>query len=39
MDEKLKILIPTDFSVQAEYAYLMVRKLAENTFSSCTQCT
>ncbi|MBK7435282.1 MAG: universal stress protein [Saprospiraceae bacterium] len=31
MDEKLKILIPTDFSVQAEYAYLMVRKLAEKT--------
>jgi len=26
--EKLKILIPTDFSVQAEYAYLMVKKLA-----------
>lgn len=25
----LKILIPTDFSVQAEYAYLMVQKLAE----------
>lgn len=27
--EHLKILIPTDFSVQAEYAYLMVKKLAE----------
>lgn len=27
--ESLKILIPTDFSVQAEYAYLMVKKLAE----------
>ncbi|MFN4121936.1 MAG: universal stress protein [Flavobacteriales bacterium] len=27
--KKLKILIPTDFSVQAEYAYLMVKKLAE----------
>lgn len=27
--ETLKILIPTDFSVQAEYAYLMVQKLAE----------
>jgi nucleotide-binding universal stress UspA family protein len=27
--EKLKILIPTDFSVQAEYAYLMVKKLEE----------
>ena len=25
----LKILIPTDFSVQAEYAYLMVKKLEE----------
>ena len=27
--EILKILIPTDFSVQAEYAYLMVKKLEE----------
>ena len=27
--EKLKVLIPTDFSVQAEYAFLMVKKLAE----------
>lgn len=27
--ESLKILIPTDFSVQAEYAYLMVKKLEE----------
>jgi nucleotide-binding universal stress UspA family protein len=27
--EKLKILIPTDFSVQAEYAFLMVKKLEE----------
>lgn len=27
--ENLKILIPTDFSVQAEYAYLMVKKLEE----------
>lgn len=27
--ESLKILIPTDFSVQAEYAYVMVQKLAE----------
>ncbi|MBK7309395.1 MAG: universal stress protein [Sphingobacteriaceae bacterium] len=25
----LKVLIPTDFSVQAEYAYLMVKKLEE----------
>ena len=25
--ETLNILIPTDFSVQAEYAYLMVKKL------------
>lgn len=25
----LKVLIPTDFSVQAEFAYLMVKKLAE----------
>lgn len=29
--ESLKILIPTDFSVQAEFAYLMVKKLEENT--------
>lgn len=29
--ESLKILIPTDFSVQAEYAYLMVKKLEEKT--------
>ncbi len=29
--ESLKILIPTDFSVQAEFAYLLVRKLAEKT--------
>jgi nucleotide-binding universal stress UspA family protein len=29
--ENLKILIPTDFSVQAEYAYLMVKKLEEKT--------
>ena len=27
--ENLKILIPTDFSVQAEFAYLMVKKLEE----------
>lgn len=27
--EQLKILIPTDFSVQAEYAYLMVKKFEE----------
>ena len=27
--ENLKVLIPTDFSVQAEYAYLMVKKLEE----------
>jgi nucleotide-binding universal stress UspA family protein len=27
--EHLKILIPTDFSVQAEYAYLMVKKLEQ----------
>ncbi|MBK9329189.1 MAG: universal stress protein [Sphingobacteriales bacterium] len=27
--EKIKVLIPTDFSVQAEYAYLMVKKLEE----------
>lgn len=27
--ETLKILIPTDFSVQAEFAYLMVQKLEE----------
>jgi nucleotide-binding universal stress UspA family protein len=29
--ESLKILIPTDFSVQAEFAYLMVNKLEEKT--------
>ena len=29
--ENLKILIPTDFSVQAEYAYRMVKKLEEKT--------
>jgi nucleotide-binding universal stress UspA family protein len=27
--ERLKILIPTDFSVQAEYAYLVVKKLEQ----------
>jgi nucleotide-binding universal stress UspA family protein len=27
--DRLKILIPTDFSVQAEFAYLMVKKLEE----------
>jgi nucleotide-binding universal stress UspA family protein/rhodanese-related sulfurtransferase len=27
--ELLKVLIPTDFSVQAEYAYIMVKKLEE----------
>lgn len=27
--ESLKVLIPTDFSVQAEYAFLMVKKLEE----------
>lgn len=27
----LKVLIPTDFSVQAEYAYLMVKKFEEKT--------
>ena len=29
--ENLKILIPTDFSVQADYAYLMIKKLEEKT--------
>lgn len=29
--ESLKILIPTDFSVQAEFAYLMVKRLGEKT--------
>ena len=29
--EKIKILIPTDFTVQAEYAFLMVKKLEEKT--------
>ena len=27
--ETLKILIPTDFSVQSEFAFLMVKKLEE----------
>ncbi|MCS6818913.1 MAG: universal stress protein [Chitinophagales bacterium] len=27
--ERLKVLIPTDFSVQADYAYIMVKKLEE----------
>ena len=27
--QALKILIPTDFSVQSDYAYLMVKKLEE----------
>jgi len=26
--EKLKVLVPTDFSVQAEYAFLMVKKIS-----------
>jgi len=29
--DSLKILIPTDFSVQAEFAYLMVKRLEEKT--------
>ena len=29
--ETLKIIIPTDFSVQAEFAYLMVQRLEEKT--------
>lgn len=29
--EKLKVLIPTDFSVQAEFAYLLVNKLGKKT--------
>ena len=29
--ESLKILIPTDFSIQAEFAYLMVKRLEEKT--------
>ena len=29
--ENLRILIPTDFSVQAEFAYLMVKRLEEKT--------
>ncbi len=29
--ESLKILIPTDFTVQAEFAYLMVKKMEEKT--------
>ncbi len=42
--ESLKILIPTDFSVQAEFAYLMVKKLEEKTqrrysFFACIECT
>lgn len=31
MQNSLKILIPTDFSVQAEFAYLMVKRLEEKT--------
>ena len=27
--QELKVVIPTDFSVQAEYAYIMVKKLEE----------
>lgn len=27
--EKLKVLIPTDFSVQADYAYIMVEKMSQ----------
>ena len=27
--EKLKVLVPTEFSVQAEYAFLMVKKISE----------
>lgn len=27
--KKLKILIPTDFTVQAEFGYMMVKKLEE----------
>lgn len=27
--EKIKVLIPTDFSVQADYAYIMVKRLEE----------
>ena len=27
--DHLKILIPTDFSVQSDYAYLMVKKIDE----------
>lgn len=29
--EKMKVLIPTDFSVQAEYAYILVNKLGQKT--------
>lgn len=29
--EKMKVLIPTDFSVQAEYAYILVNKLSQKT--------
>jgi hypothetical protein len=43
--ERLKMLIPTDFSVQAEFAYLMVKKFeektppVENSFFACNECT
>lgn len=30
MDKKLKVLIPTDFSVQGDYAFVMVNNLAKN---------
>jgi nucleotide-binding universal stress UspA family protein len=30
MDKKLKVLIPTDFSVQGDYAYVMVNNLSKN---------
>lgn len=29
MQNQIKVLIPTDFSVQAEFAYIMVRKIGE----------
>jgi nucleotide-binding universal stress UspA family protein len=34
--EKIKILIPTDFSVQAEYAYLMVKKISDKITTEIT---
>ena len=31
MNKKLKVLIPTDFSIQAEYAFILVDKIRQQT--------